>query len=75
VSQHLARLIWIHAEERHNDPEVGKKDLLGKINCLNMITAFAMALKHRLRFEPYTHYEDLQHIVGHLDTYAKAVST
>ncbi|OAF98791.1 UPF0187-domain-containing protein [Paraphaeosphaeria sporulosa] len=73
VSQHLARLIWVHAEERHTkDPVVGKKDLLGKISCLNMIVAFAMALKHKLRFEPYAHYEDLQHIVGHLDTYAKA---
>lgn len=75
VSQHLARLIWVHAEERHKDPEVGKKDLLGKISCLNMITAFAMALKHKLRFEPYANYEDLGHIVGHLDTYARAVSS
>ncbi|KAL1597694.1 hypothetical protein SLS60_008180 [Paraconiothyrium brasiliense] len=72
VSQHLARLIWVHAEERHKDPIVGKKDLLAKISCLNMIVAFAMSLKHKLRFEPYANYEDLQHIVGHLDTYAKA---
>ncbi|KAJ4352205.1 uncharacterized protein N0V89_007552 [Didymosphaeria variabile] len=72
VSQHLARLIWVHADERHNDPVVGKKDLLAKISCLNMIVAFAMSLKHKLRFEPYAHYDDLQHIVGHLDTYAKA---
>ncbi|KAF2437572.1 UPF0187-domain-containing protein [Karstenula rhodostoma CBS 690.94] len=72
VSQHLARLIWVHADERHADPVVGKKDLLAKISCLNMVVAFAMALKHKLRFEPYAHYEDLQHIVGHLDTYAKA---
>ncbi|KAL5418928.1 hypothetical protein PMIN03_000770 [Paraphaeosphaeria minitans] len=72
VSQHLARLIWVHADERHTtDPVVGKKDLLGKISCLNMIVAFAMALKHKLRFEPYAHYEDLQHVVSHLDTYAK----
>ncbi|KAJ4299823.1 hypothetical protein N0V90_005069 [Kalmusia sp. IMI 367209] len=72
VSQNLARLIWVHAEERHKDPIVGKKDLLAKISCLNMIVAFSMALKHKLRFEPYTHYDDLQHLVGHLDTYAKA---
>ncbi|KAF1968873.1 membrane protein [Bimuria novae-zelandiae CBS 107.79] len=74
VSQHLARLIWVHAEERHDDPVVGKKDLLAKISALNLIVAFAMALKHKLRFEPYTHYDDLQHLVGHLDTYAKTVS-
>jgi len=72
VSQSLARLIWIHAEERHNNPAVGKQDLLAKISCLNMIVAFSTALKHKLRFEPYAHYEDLAPLVGHLDTYAKA---
>ena len=73
VSQNLARLIWIHADERHADSAVtGKSDLLGKIGCLNLIVAYAVALKHKLRFEPGMHYDDLQHIVGHLDTYAKA---
>jgi putative membrane protein len=72
VSQNLARLIWIHVDERHNDPALGKQDLIAKISCLNMISAFAVALKHKLRFEPYMHYDDLKHLVGHLDTYAKA---
>ncbi|KAF1954920.1 UPF0187-domain-containing protein, partial [Byssothecium circinans] len=74
ASQNLARLIWIHADERHNDendPLLGKRDLLAKISCLNLIVAFSMALKHKLRFEPYSHYEDIQHMVGHLDTLAK----
>lgn len=31
-----------------------------------------MALKHKLRFEPYMHYADLQPLVSHLDTFAKA---
>ena len=31
---------------------------------------FAVALKHKLRHEPYTGYEDLVHLVGHLDTFA-----
>ncbi|PVH92425.1 UPF0187-domain-containing protein [Periconia macrospinosa] len=78
VSQNLARLIWVHAEERHNneaDPLLGKKDLLAKISCLNMIVSFANALKHKLRFEPYAHYEDLQHSVSHLDTFAKRAGT
>lgn len=30
-----------------------------------------MALKHKLRFEPYTCYDDLQGLVGHLDTFAQ----
>lgn len=37
---------------------------------LNLLTAFAVALKHKLRFEPYTNYEDLTGLVGHLDTFA-----
>jgi ion channel-forming bestrophin family protein len=38
---------------------------------LNLIVAFARSLKHRLRFEPYTHYNDLTDLVQHLDTFAK----
>ncbi|USP81165.1 UPF0187 protein sll1024 [Curvularia clavata] len=72
ASQNLARLIWIHVDERHSaDPELGKQDLLAKINCLNLIAAFSVALKHKLRFEPFVHYDDLQHLVGHLDTFAR----
>jgi putative membrane protein len=70
ASQNLARLIWIYADEREG--EFNKKDLLAKISCMNLIVAFSVALKHRLRFEPYTHYDDMKHLVGHLDTYAKA---
>ncbi|KAJ4331482.1 hypothetical protein N0V87_009109 [Didymella glomerata] len=72
ASQNLARLIWIHVDERHEkDAALGKQDLLAKINCLNLIAAYAVALKHKLRFEPYMHYDDLKHLVGHLDTFAR----
>ena len=67
VSQNLARNIWINALER---PDSAKEDLLAKISALNLIVAFAQALKHRLRFEPYTHYPDLCDLVAHLDTFA-----
>lgn len=30
-----------------------------------------MALKHKLRFEPYTCYDDITGLVGHLDTFAQ----
>ena len=74
-SRDLARHIWIHVQERHStDPAVGKDDLLGKIGALNLVTAFAQALKHHLRFEPYTHYPDLGPLVSHLDTFAGAAS-
>ena len=38
---------------------------------MNLVIAYAVALKHKLRFEPYTHYEDLIDLVGHIDTLAK----
>lgn len=37
---------------------------------LNLITAFAVSLKHKLRYEPYTDHEDIANLVGHLDTFA-----
>ncbi|KAF1935025.1 UPF0187-domain-containing protein [Clathrospora elynae] len=74
TSQGLARLIWIHVDERHEkDVVLGKQDLLGKISCLNLVAAFAVALKHKLRFEPSMQYDDLKHLVGHLDAFAKSV--
>lgn len=36
-----------------------------------MLLAFTVSLKHRLRFEPFAHYPDIQSLVGHLDTFAK----
>jgi len=44
-------------------------------SALNLINAFAVALKHRLRFEPYVHYSDLLSLVGHLDTFAQKASS
>lgn len=68
----MARLIWVHVDERHEqDAALGKSDLLGKISCLNLVSAFAVSLKHKLRFEPGMHHKDLQHAIAHLDTYAK----
>lgn len=68
-SRNLARYTWIHVNEREGHT---KEDLLGKITIMNLILAFAVATKHRLRFEPYAHYPDIASLVGHLDTYAKA---
>ena len=71
VSRDLARHIWIHADERHDeDPDTGKADLLAKLTALNLIVAFAVSLKRRLRFEPYAYYPDLEDLVAHLSTFA-----
>lgn len=42
---------------------------------LNLIVAFAIALKHKVRFEPYTQYDDLEDLVSHLDTFARSAGT
>jgi putative membrane protein len=39
--------------------------------CLQLIPAFAIALKHKLRFEPYVEYDDLHDYVSYLNTFAK----
>lgn len=38
---------------------------------MNLILAFAVSLKHKLRFEPDVAYEDLAGLIGHLDTFAR----
>jgi ion channel-forming bestrophin family protein len=38
---------------------------------MNLLVAFAVSLKHKLRFEPYTHYKDIVELVEHLDTFAE----
>ncbi|KAK4500915.1 hypothetical protein PRZ48_009107 [Zasmidium cellare] len=70
-SRNLARLIWIHTVERHEDsPKLGKQDVLQKLAALNLLTAFAVALKHHLIFEPSVDYPDLALLVAHLNTFA-----
>lgn len=69
ASQALGRVFWVHATDREDqDP---RATLITKISAMNMVVAFATSLKHTLRFEPYTDYQDLQQLVGHLDTFAK----
>jgi predicted membrane chloride channel (bestrophin family) len=69
ASQALGRVLWIHAGERQDEDP--RTTLITKISTMNMVVAFAISLKHTLRFEPYTDYQDLQNLVGHLDTFAK----
>jgi putative membrane protein len=71
--RNLSRYIWIHTTEREG--EEGKADLLAKITALNLILAFTVSLKHKLRFEPFAHYPDIASLVGHLDTFAKDAHT
>ncbi|KAL3474524.1 Bestrophin, RFP-TM, chloride channel-domain-containing protein [Aspergillus californicus] len=69
TSRNLSRTIWVNTSEREG--EAGKEDLLRKLTAVNLILAFAVALKHKLRFEPDVGYDDLAGLVGYLDTFAK----
>lgn len=60
----------MHVLEREGPTR--KDDVLRKVTAMNLVLAFAVATKHRLRFEPYAHYPDISSLVGHLDTYATA---
>ncbi|KAL2213163.1 hypothetical protein CC79DRAFT_1391133 [Sarocladium strictum] len=72
ASHCLGRVFWIHAK---NAPSQGAREsTLRKVSAMNMVVAFAIALKHQLRFEPFTSYADLHHLVGHLNTFAKEAS-
>ena len=50
--------------------ELGKSDLLAKLAAINLLNAFAVSLKHRLRFEPSIEYPDLAPLVSHINTFA-----
>ena len=67
--RNLSRYFWVHVLER---PSTSREDLLQKVTAMNLILSLAIAVKHRLRFEPYAHYDDIKDLVNHLDTYAKA---
>lgn len=69
ASQVLGRVFWIHAKEvEGKDP---RETTLEKLTAMNLIVAFSIALRHKLRFEPYSNYPDIQYLIGHLNTFAK----
>ncbi|KAF4980757.1 hypothetical protein FZEAL_3312 [Fusarium zealandicum] len=69
ASQTLGRVFWIHAKDPEGqDP---RETTLKKISAMNLIVAFSVSLKHALRFEPQNAYQDLHHLIGHLNTFAK----
>ncbi|KAI1092016.1 UPF0187-domain-containing protein [Rostrohypoxylon terebratum] len=71
TSQALGRVFWLHAVEREGSK---KQDLLAKLTAMNLLVAFASSIKHKLRFEPYTYYDDLVDLVDHIDTFAKSAT-
>lgn len=69
ASQTLGRVFWIHATDI---PDQDPRELtIKKLSAMNLVVAFAVALKHTLRFEPYTSYADMENLVCHLNCFAK----
>ncbi|PHH77389.1 hypothetical protein CDD80_666 [Ophiocordyceps camponoti-rufipedis] len=72
ASHVLGRVFWIHAKDGPDmDPREG---LLLRLTSMNLVVAFALSLKHGLRFEPYL-YPDMATLVDHLNTWASAATT
>ncbi|ORY61738.1 Bestrophin, RFP-TM, chloride channel-domain-containing protein [Pseudomassariella vexata] len=71
TTQTLGRVFWIHAAERE---DCAKYDILAKLTGMNLLVAFSVSLMHRLRFEPYSYYDDLTDLIDHLDTFAKSAT-
>lgn len=63
-SRNVARMIWLNIDEKEDSV---KETLLEKISAINLISTFAIALKHRLRFEPAVDYPDLKIPIMHLN--------
>lgn len=71
ATQSLGRTFWIHTKKDPNPERDPREVIIEKLSAMNLLSAFAIALKHKLRFEPYSNYPDIQHLIGHLNTFAK----
>nr|GAT58757.1 predicted protein [Mycena chlorophos] len=75
ASRTLARTVWFHIPDQAptagNDVEAMKaKGMVEKKTVVNLIEAFAVAVKHYLRGEDGIYYQDLYYLVKFLPAYA-----
>ncbi|KAK9357481.1 Bestrophin, RFP-TM, chloride channel-domain-containing protein [Lipomyces starkeyi] len=68
TTRNFSRYIWFQIPLRKGHE---KSDLLMKVTCLKLLVGFAIALKHHLREELGTDYDDLKPFVAYLPTYAR----
>ncbi|KAK6528684.1 hypothetical protein TWF694_003928 [Orbilia ellipsospora] len=68
--RNMARLIWIHIREREGAE--GEEDILAKLTAVNLLLAFCVSLKHKLRHQPEYDYKDLQGLISNIQTFAKS---
>ncbi|KLO15172.1 UPF0187-domain-containing protein [Schizopora paradoxa] len=78
ASRTLSRAVWFHIPDvspasnhtSKEDDEMRARTLIEKKTVINLIEAFAVAVKHYLRGEEGINYEDLYHLVKFLPSYA-----
>ncbi|KAJ8102110.1 Bestrophin, RFP-TM, chloride channel-domain-containing protein [Lipomyces tetrasporus] len=66
--RNFSRYVWFQIPLRKGKE---KADILMKVTCLKLLIGFAIALKHHLREELGTDYDDLKPFVAYLPTYAR----
>ncbi|KAK9326423.1 Bestrophin, RFP-TM, chloride channel-domain-containing protein [Lipomyces orientalis] len=66
--RNFSRYVWFQIPLRKGKE---KSDILMKVTCLKLLIGFAIALKHHLREELGTDYDDLKPFVAYLPTYAR----
>lgn len=78
-SRTFARTVWLHIPDNaypsaqaltDQQEEYKAKTLIEKKSAVNLLEAFAVAVKHYLRGEDGIYYEDLYHLVKFLPAYA-----
>ncbi|KAI9294713.1 hypothetical protein K502DRAFT_324684 [Neoconidiobolus thromboides FSU 785] len=60
----LTRNIWVHVIEKDNIDRVAKEKVL------DLLIAYPVAIKHYLRSEYGTEFNDLKHLIAHLPRYS-----
>ncbi|KAI0764012.1 UPF0187-domain-containing protein [Trametes elegans] len=75
ASRNLAQIIWIHVPFQRVDKQTGQQKstievAIEKKSMVNLVQAYAVAVKHLLRAEPGAYYEDLYPLVCFLPRYA-----
>ncbi|KAH9476018.1 UPF0187 protein [Psilocybe cubensis] len=71
----MARTIWFHVPnappaEGMSEQEAAARSLVEKKSAINLLEAFAVAIKHYLRGEDGIYYQDLYYLVKFLPAYA-----
>ncbi|KNZ76544.1 UPF0187 protein [Termitomyces sp. J132] len=70
ASRTFARTVWFHIPETVTAAQMTARSMIERKSVINLLEAFAISLKHYLRGEDGTCYQDLYYLVKFLPTYA-----